>query len=86
LDGLQPIIWYKFDDSINLGLDSIGIMNMIQSPGTPLPTYDSISVIKGSGSLNITTGQGLKNSNYTFSDITDAITISFWGKNNQFSS
>ena len=72
-----PIIWYKFDDSTNIGLDSMGNANLVKSGSFAVPTYDTTQYIIGSGSVKSTAGQMLTTP-YTFSDINDALTISFW--------
>ena len=42
----MPFIWYKFDNRTNLGLDTMGKLNLVQDGTNALPTYDNINVIK----------------------------------------
>jgi hypothetical protein len=78
---LEPIIWYKFDDSTNIGLDSMGKANAIKEGTTPTPTYDNTTSVRGNGSIKSVAGQKLLTT-YNFSDIINAFTISFWVKIN----
>lgn len=74
---LNPIIWYKFDDANNIGLDSMGKANGVQEGSFAIPTYDSTSYIRGNGSISLTQSKTLK-ATYNFSDIINEITICFW--------
>ena len=76
---INPIIWYKFDDPNNLGLDTMGKANLGQRLAAPLPTYDNTAAIIGTGCINLTPGQFFYTT-YNYSDIGNAFTISFWMK------
>ena len=78
LDGLKPVLWYKFDDSTNLGLDTMGKLNLGTYGANSLPTYDTNST-KGSGSAKFIATQTFRSS-YNWSDFLDEITICFWLK------
>ena len=78
---IMPIIWYKFDDSTNIGLDTMRTANALKVGTTPIPTYDNTSSVRGSGSIKSVAGKKLLTT-YNFSDIIDAFTISFWVKIN----
>ena len=55
----------------------MGNANLVKSGSFAVPTYDTTQYIIGSGSVKSTAGQMLTTP-YTFSDINDALTISFW--------
>jgi len=74
---LNPLIWYKFDDSSNIGLDTMGKVNLTQFSTNPLLTYDTSAIVRGSGSAKATSAQTLIGT-YNFSDIVDEFTICFW--------
>jgi hypothetical protein len=76
---INPIIWYKFDDPNNLGLDTMEKANLGQRLAAPLPTYDNTAAIIGTGCINLTPGQFFYTT-YNYSDIGNAFTISFWMK------
>lgn len=86
LDGLAPIIWYKFDDSGNIGLDTMENATMTQEGTTALPTYDTVSKIAGSGSVKFAQAQTMLKSSYNFDHITTEMTITFWIKIISYSS
>ena len=46
---LNPLVWYKFDDSTNLGLDTMGLHNLTNNATTP---YNGTDTIKGIGSVS----------------------------------
>ena len=77
---LSPILWYKFDDTTNIGLDSMGKLNLGVYASYPLPTYDT-NAYRGSGSAKFIAGQTIR-ANYNYSDFIDEITICFWLKIN----
>ena len=77
----KPIIWYNFDDSGNIGLDSMGKVNAVKDGTALTPTYDNITFIRGVGSMKIVSGQTLI-VRYNFSDISTQFTVSFWIKIN----
>jgi len=84
-NNINPIIWYKFDDSSSIGIDSMNRLNLGQLTTYNIPTYDTSSYIKGSGSANFAQKQTLYQT-YNYSDFTNAITISFWIKINGYGS
>jgi hypothetical protein len=76
---LSPIIWYKFEDSSNVVLDSMGIVNLVQDGLNFSMTYDGVGALKGNGSLKGTAETTLVLT-YDYSHFVDAITIVFWIK------
>jgi len=76
---INPVIWYKFDDPNNLGLDTMGKANLGQRLAAPIPTYNNTAAIIGTGCINLTPGQFFYTT-YNYSDIGNAFTISFWMK------
>ena len=75
---LSPVLWYKFDDPDNIGLDSMGNANLQIVSGTVLPYYDNTISVRGNGSAKSVAGQNKGRINYNFSDIIDQFTICFW--------
>jgi hypothetical protein len=76
---LNPLIWYKFDNSANVGLDSMGLANLVSDGINTSMVYDGTIAKRGTGSLKSTINSTLTN-NYNFADIVDACTIAFWLK------
>jgi hypothetical protein len=74
---LNPLIWYKFDNSANVGLDSMGLANLVSDGINTSMVYDGTIAKRGTGSLKSTINSTLTN-NYNFADIVDACTIAFW--------
>jgi len=73
---INPVVWYKFDNNTNLGLDSInGNFNLTNNSSS---SYDSSIFTKGSGSVAFNgTSQFLSTTN--FYDLNDkSFSISFW--------
>jgi len=74
---INPIVWYKFDDSTNLGLDTIGNHNLTNN-GT---TFNTSNFIKGSGSISFSTGNYLdipKNFNLKTLITTNGLSFGGW--------
>ena len=78
---LSPFIWYKFDDSTNVGLDTMGNATMVQDGAAALPTLDT-NAIRGSRSVKFGQAQTMRVANYNFDHITTEMTITFWIKIN----
>jgi len=75
---LNPIAWYKFDISSNIGLDTIGNYNLTNLTQTSLVGYNSISFVKGSGSASFNgTKEILYNSSF-YNIKNNSFTINFW--------
>jgi hypothetical protein len=75
-NNINPSAWYAFDDSTNIGLDSMGMYNM-----TNTGSVNVLTGIKGdysasfNGSQYLSTASGVNINNKSFS-------ISFWSKTN----
>lgn len=75
---VNPIAWYKFDTSTNLGLDTMGSQNLTNNNGVGYNTTFRTSG-SGSGSFN-GTNSALTKSNFFNLDNKD-FSISFWSYN-----
>ena len=82
--GVIPTIWYQFDNPSNVGLDTMGVVNLVLNGSYAPMTYDNTISKKGTGSLKGTAGQTLLMT-YNFSHFENAITIAFWIRINQAS-
>ena len=71
----NPVVWYKFDDNTNLGLDTMGNHNLTNINSV---SYTNVSVKgTGSGSFNGTNSYLIKTSG--FANLSDkGFTISLW--------
>ena len=72
---INPISWYKFDDSTNLGKDDMNIYNL-----TPFntPVFNSTTFIKGTGSCSFNGTNQYLNKTSAFNLNSKDFSICFW--------
>jgi len=75
---INPIIWYKFDDSTNIGKDEMNLLNLTNS-STPV-TLNTTLFTKGISSCDIATTSFLKSTsaNISLYFSQKSFSISFW--------
>jgi hypothetical protein len=72
---INPIIWYKFDDSTNLGKDEMNNHNLTNNNSV---SYNSSSFIKGTGSGNFNGTNQYLNKTSAFNLNSNDFSICFW--------
>jgi len=88
LKDINPILWYKFDDSVSSILnDTIASSNNLTNNGS---TYDNINFVKGNGSIKFTASSSQyatipNNFNWSTINATNGISFSWWARNNNSS-
>lgn len=77
IDGIpiNPVVWYKFDDSANLGLDTIGNYNLTNNGSSDI---DNNNYIKGSGSVSFDGSTKYLSSANFYSINNKSFSVSFW--------
>jgi len=84
---INPILWYKFDDSSTQMLLDSASSNNLTNYGA---TYDITSYIKGNGSIKFSSASSQysiipNNFNWSIINTTNGISFSWWAKNNSSS-
>jgi len=88
LKDINPILWYKFDDSVSSILnDTIASSNNLINSGS---TYDNINFVKGNGSIKFIASSSQyatfpNNFNWSTINATNGISFSWWARNNSSS-